>query len=94
MPDPSTANYTMSGKELDSLCQASGRTLKDFATRVGIPGKRVRSLRASTKVECDDDPIACAAIDQMHTEALAAGLLPDEADEDRVSEPNTILGGG
>ncbi len=50
MPDPRTANYTMSGRELDSLCQASGRTLKDFATRVGIPGKRVRSLRASTKV--------------------------------------------
>ena len=94
MPDPCTANYTMSGKELEALCTASGRTLKDFARRVGIPGKQVRSLRASKKVECGDDPMACAAIDQIRAEARAAGLLPDDVDEDRVSEPNTVLGAG
>ena len=63
-----TESYTMTGKELEALCQASGRTLKDFAQRVGIPGKQVRSLRASKKVECGDDPFACTAIDQMRAE--------------------------
>ncbi len=69
MTDSNTTNYTMAGKELEALCQASGRTLKDFALRVGVPGKQIRSLRASKKVECGDDPFARAAIDQMRAEA-------------------------
>ncbi len=49
MTNWNTASYTMSGKELEALCQASGRTLKNFAERVGLPAKQVRSLRASKK---------------------------------------------
>ncbi len=94
MTDSNTASYTMSVKDLEALCQASGRTIKDFAERVGIPGKRVRSLRAAKKVECGDDPFARAAIDQMRTEARALGLPPNDVDEDRPVEPSTILGSG
>ena len=96
MTDSNTASYTMTGKELEALCQASGRTLKDFAVRVGIPGKQIRSPRASKKVECGDDPFARAAVDQMRTEAKArtAEVLPDEAADDRASEPSTIFGAG
>ena len=49
MTDPNATSYTMTGRELEALCQASGRTLKNFAERVGLPAKQVRSLRASKK---------------------------------------------
>ncbi len=39
-------------------------------------------------------PDLAAALRQAEVEARTTGLLPDETDDDRAFEPNTILGAG
>ena len=67
MADPA---YSFIGPELETLCPAAGTTLADFVLQRGFRTTFVRGPRTVKRIECEDDPFACAAIDQTRNRAM------------------------
>jgi hypothetical protein len=56
---------TMSGKQLEALCQAAGYSFTDFARSVGLRGAQIRSFRAAKVIDFSGEPINYAYLEQM-----------------------------
>jgi hypothetical protein len=71
--------FTMSGKELEALCEAAGYSFKGFAQQVGLRGGQIRSFRAAKLIDFSEDPISYAYLEQMR-ERIIRGELAATSD--------------
>ena len=79
------SEFTKDDKTYDMV---SARVYYDAGDGEMKPGRN--GINVSVKLL----PGLAAALRQAEVEARTAGLLPDETDDDRAFEPDTILGAG